>query len=83
MSQEKIYEMLRELLSNILEIDEDDISSDSDLKEDLDLDLEYDEDIFDEILLEFFDIDTEYTAEIFENAVTVSDMVDLIEARLQ
>ena len=79
MSQERIYGKLRELLSNILEIDEDEITPDSDLKDDLDLDIEYDEDIFEEILLEFFDIETELTAEIFEDAETVSDMVDLIE----
>ena len=83
MSQKRIYEKLRELLANILEIDENDIMPDSDLKDDLDLDIEYDEDIFEEILLEFFDIDTELSAEYFETASTVSDMVDLIEDQMQ
>ena len=82
MSQERIYETLAELLANILEVDEDQISPESDLKEDLDLDIEYDEDIFEEILLEFFDIETELSAEYFESAQTVADMVDLIERKL-
>ena len=79
MSQEQIYEKLKELLCGILELDEEDITPETDLEEDLKLDLEYDEDIFDEILLEFFDIETELTAEFFRSARTVSDMVDLIE----
>lgn len=79
MSQEQIYEKLKELLCGILELDEEDITPETDLEKDLELDPEYDEDIFDEILLEFFDIETELTAEFFRSARTVSDMVDLIE----
>ena len=83
MSRKRIYDKLKELLVNILDVDEDRITQDTVLKDDLDLDIEYDEEIFDEILLEFFDIDTELTAEYFESAETVSDMVDLIEDQLE
>ena len=79
MTQERIYGKLRELLSNLLEMDEEEITPESSLEEDLDLDIELDEDIFEEILLEFFDIETELSAEYFEPAETVADMVDLIE----
>jgi acyl carrier protein len=82
MSEEAIFEKLKEVLGGFLDVDEDEISMESDLKGDLDLDPTYDEDIYDEMILEFFDIESELTAEDFEKADTIADLVDLIKEKL-
>lgn len=82
MSEEEIFDKLKEVLAGFLEKDEDEITMESDLKADLELDPTYDEDVYDEIILEFFDIESELTAENFEKADTVSDLVDMIKDRL-
>ena len=82
MSEEEIFEKLRDVLCGFLDVEEDDVTLESNLKDDLDLDPQYDEDIYDEIIMEFFDIESELTAEYFENADTVQDLVDEIQRRL-
>jgi acyl carrier protein len=82
MSEEEIFERLKEVLAGFLDMDEDEITMESDLKGDLDLDPTYDEDVYDEIILEFFDIESELTAENFEKADTIADLVDLIKDKL-
>lgn len=82
MPEEEIFERLREVLAGFLDMDEDDITMESDLKGNLDLDPSYDEDVYDEIILEFFDIESELTAEDFEKADTVADLVDMIKDKL-
>ncbi len=82
MPEEEIFERLREVLAGFLDMDEDDITMESDLKGNLDLDPSYDEDVYDEIILEFFDIESELTAENFEKADTVADLVDMIKDKL-
>ncbi len=82
MSEEEIFEKLRDVLCGFLDVEEDDVTLESNLKDDLDLDPQYDEDIYDEIIMEFFDIESELTAEDFENADTVQDLVDEIQRRL-
>lgn len=82
MSEEEIFERLKEVLAGFLDVEEDDIMMESDLKGDLDLDPTYDEDVYDEIILEFFDVESELTAENFEKADTVAELVDMIKDKL-
>lgn len=82
MSEESIFEKLKEMLAGFLDLDEDVITMDSDLNDDLNLDVSLDEDVYDEIIMEFFDIDSELLPENFERAQTVSDLVDLIKEQL-
>lgn len=82
MSEEEIFEKLREVLCGFLDVSEEEITPDSSLKDDLDLDPQYDEDIYDEIIMDFFDIESELTAEDFEDAETVQDLVDEIGRRI-
>ncbi len=82
MSEEEIFERLKEVLAGFLDMDEDEVTMESDLKGDLDLDPTYDEDVYDEIILEFFDIESELTVENFEKADTIADLVDLIKDKL-